>query len=367
MSAEAFDITNPDAVTAYLRCRAHIAPDEPVRVDVLAVSTCNRLVRVERATVAGNDCAEAWVLKQALPRQQVPGAWCSDAGHIGREAEALRWLPQLAPPGTIAPLIFEDPERNLLAMADIPRPHQNWKTMLLEGRVDPAHGGQFGAILATIHRRAAEWPAPSPLPQVFADRSFFEATRLERYYDHTASQVPAARDFMEALADESWNRRLTLVHGDYGPKNLLILPADPGGGGGDRSEPGAEGVVLLGHELLHWGDPAFDVGFALAHLLSLANHLSARRGALRDAAVQFCTTYADTLGPALRDAASEPLAVRHTLGCLLAHVAGRAPLTYLTPAEQQSQQQAVLSLMLQPPATLGELIQAFIAAIGRAS
>jgi 5-methylthioribose kinase len=367
MSGEAFDITNPDAVTAYLRCRAHIAPDEPVRVDVLAVSTCNRLVRVERARTGNAGCGEAWVLKQALPRQQVPGGWCSDPGHIGREAEALRWLPQLAPPGTIAPLIFEDPERNLLAMAAVPRPHQNWKTMLLEGRVGPAHAGQFGAILATIHRRSAEWPAPSPLPQVFADRSFFEATRLERYYDHTASQVPAARDFMEALADESWNRRLTLVHGDYGPKNLLILPADGIDNAGAGTEAGPDGVVLLGHELLHWGDPSFDVGFALAHLLSLANHLSARRAALCDAAIRFCTTYADTLGPALRDATSEPLAVRHTLGCLLAHVAGRAPLTYLTPPEQQCQQQAVLAMMLQPPATLAELIQGFVGGIGRAA
>jgi hypothetical protein len=59
------------------------------------------------------------------------------------------------------------------------------------------------------------------------------------------------------------------------------------------------------------------------------------------------------------------LAVRHTLGCLLAHVAGRAPLTYLTPAEQQRQQQTVLAMTAKPPGTLAELIQCFNAAIGR--
>lgn len=357
MSVEPLDITNPNAVTAYLRCCAHLAPDEPVRVDVLAVTTCNRLVRVERAS------GDAWLLKQALPRQQVPGGWCSDPGHIGREAEALRWLPQLAPTGTIAPFVFEDAERNLLATVAVPRPHENWKVMLLEGRVNPAHAAQLGAVLGTIHRRAAEWPVPSPLPQIFADRSFFEATRLERYYDHTASQLPAARAFMEALADESWNRRLTLVHGDYGPKNLLVLPAADGDGNADGGP--RDRVVLVGHELLHWGDPAFDVGFALAHLLSLAHHLPARRPAFRDGAGQFCTTYAGTLGPALWDATSEPLAVRHTLGCLLAHVAGRAPLTYLTPAEQERQQQTVLAMTARPPATLAELIQDFTAGIGR--
>ena len=56
MSVDSLDITNPNAVTAYLRCCAHVAPDEPVRVDVLALSTCNRLVRVERPG------GEAWVL-----------------------------------------------------------------------------------------------------------------------------------------------------------------------------------------------------------------------------------------------------------------------------------------------------------------
>jgi hypothetical protein len=324
-------------------------------VDVLALSTCNRLVRVERLG------GEAWVLKQALPRPTAPGGWCSDPGHIGREAEGLRWLPQLAPPGTIAPLVFEDAEHRLIAMAAVPRPHENWKAMLIEGRVDPAHAAQFGALLATIHRRAAEWG--SPLPQVFADRSFFEATRLERYYDHTASRVPDARAFLEALADESWNRRLTLVHGDYGPKNLLVLS---GNGDGDGGSAGG-GVVLLGHELLHWGDPAFDVGFALAHLLSLAHHIGARRIAFRDAADQFCSTYAATLGAPLWDATSEPLAVRHTLGLLLAHVAGRAPLTYLTPDEQQCQQQVVLAMTRQPPAALADLIQCFTASVGHAT
>ena len=221
-------------------------------------------------------------------------------------------------------------------------------------------------MLATIHRRSAEWPAPSPLPQVFADRSFFEATRLERYYDHTASQVPAARAFMEALADESWNRRLTLVHGDYGPKNLLILPAD-GDNAGAGTEPGPS-VVLLGHELLHWGDPAFDVGFALAHLLSLANHLSARRAALsrrRHSVLHHLRRHPRPRPPRRRRPSRWPSATP-SAACWPTSPAG-PPLTYLTPPEQQCQQQAVLAMMLQPPATLAELIQGFVGGIGRAA
>jgi aminoglycoside phosphotransferase (APT) family kinase protein len=59
------------------------------------------------------------------------------------------------------------------------------------------------------------------------------------------------------------------VHGDYSPKNVLIH--------GGR-------LTLLDHEVIHWGDPAFDVGFSLTHLLSKAHHRPARRRDFADAA-----------------------------------------------------------------------------------
>ena len=36
-------------------------------------------------------------------------------------------------------------------------------------------------------------------------------------------------------------------------------------------------VSLLDHEVAHFGDPAFDLGFSLTHLLSKALHLEAYR------------------------------------------------------------------------------------------
>ena len=41
-----------------------------------------------------------------------------------------------------------------------------------------------------------------------------------------------------------------LVHGDFSPKNILIHE---------------NRLVLLDHEVIHWGDPAFDVAFCLKH------------------------------------------------------------------------------------------------------
>ena len=59
----------------------------------------------------------------------------------------------------------------------------------------------------------------------------------------------------------------------------------------------------------------------------------------------------------------EPRVVRHTLGCLLARVAGKSPLEYLTPAEATRQRDTVLSLMPQPPTSVPDLIDNFICKI----
>jgi 5-methylthioribose kinase len=63
-------------------------------------------------------------------------------------------------------------------------------------------------------------------------------------------------------------------------------------------------------------------------------------------------------------AALEPRVVRHTLGCLLARVAGKSPLDYLTPEEVTRQKDTVLALMVKPPNSVPDLIAEFDHKIG---
>lgn len=305
----------------------------------LAGGVSNKTVLVERAG------GEAWVLKQALPKLRVKADWFSDPARIRREALALQWLPQLAPAGSITPLVFEEPNQFLLAMRAVPQPHENWKSLLLSGRgLRPRHVRQFGAIIGTIHRSA--WERREELEPLFADRSFFESLRVEPYYAYTAQQTPRAAPFLHALIDATRATRRTLVHGDYSPKNILV----PRGGR----------LVLLDHEVIHWGDPAFDVGFALTHLLSKAHHLPAYRDAFANAAILFWQTYLDSVGDVPWRPDVEPAAVAHTLGCLLARVAGRSPLEYLSADERNRQLAAAVELTRRPPATVGELVKGFV-------
>jgi aminoglycoside phosphotransferase (APT) family kinase protein len=209
--------------------------------------------------------------------------------------------------------------------------------MLLVGRLDPHLVEQFAALLAAIHRRSAE--SSEPLREIFDDRSFFESLRVEPYYAYAADQVPAAHEFLHQLIADTRARRLALVHGDYSPKNILVRDGR---------------LVLLDHEVIHWGDPAFDLGFALTHLLSKANH----RGDSRfvEAAVTFCDVYAGALGAVYRDANLEAMAARHTVACMLARVAGRSPLEYLDTAECARQRDWALRAMKRSSWSLRELI-----------
>jgi aminoglycoside phosphotransferase (APT) family kinase protein len=124
-------------------------------------------------------------------------------------------------------------------------------------------------------------------------------------------------------------------------------------------------MLLLDHEVIHWGDPAFDLGFSLAHLLSKAHHLVARRTAFADAARHYWRVYRETIGQPAWAADLEPCVVRHTLGCLLARVAGRSTLEYLDPAERARQRRAVLDVMAAAPETLNGLIDEFLANLSR--
>ncbi len=335
------DIEEPDALVAYLRRTDRIERDEVPRLETLAGGVSNRTVLLARPS------GETWVLKQALAKLRVQVDWFSSPARIEREALGLIHLAALAPPGTTTPLVFLDPEEHVLAMRAVPQPHANWKIMLLRGEVELDHVAQFARLLGTIHREAA---GRADLAELFADRSYFESLRLEPYYGFAAEQAPEAAAFLHETIAANRANIVTLVHGDYSPKNVLVHD--------DR-------LILLDHEVIHYGDPAFDLGFALTHLLSKAHHLPEHRDAFVHAARHFWGVYGLTVGVATWVEDLEPRAVRNTLGILLARVAGRSPLEYLDAGERGRQRAVVLGLMEAVPGTIPEMIEGFAVGVAR--
>ena len=331
------DIEDFDSLRRYLIGRGHIKPDETISLKRLLGGVSNRTVRV------GWPDGRGWVLKQALAKLRVDVDWFSDPERIGVEAKATRWLNVLAPKDTTPLFVFEDMPNHLMAMEAIPEESENWKSVLLSGEIVSDHFEQFGRLLGTIHRRSSE--AGSEISTVFGDTTYFKSLRLEPYYLYAAEKAPAAAGFLNALVEETMHHRNSLVHGDFSPKNTLIY----------RSK-----LILLDYEVVHFGDPGFDVGFALTHFMSKANHLRSERSRIGAATALFWNVYRREIDSLEWAHTLEPRAVRHTLGCLLARVIGKSPLEYLAPPEAARQQEVVLQLIANPPSGVNDLIAEFI-------
>lgn len=349
-SDNALDIEDRAALERYLVDRGQCAAGTLIEHEVLAGGVSSRTVRAAFAD------GRQWVLKQALAKLRVAADWFSDPRRVHREALGMQVLAELAPRGAIPRLIFDDEQYHVLAMEAVPRPHDNWKSLLLAGRIELDHVIQFAELLGTIHRESSRRRAE--LAPRFADRTFFESLRVEPYYEYSAQREPAAAAFYARLIADTRATHAALVHGDYSPKNVLVH--------GGR-------LVLLDHEVIHWGDPAFDVGFALTHLLSKAHHLLPQRARLQSVTHAWWERYWAVASATAsgHNQATEALAVsgerctRHALGCLLARIVGRSPLEYLSHEERTRQRGALLRLIEQPPTDVPELIEGFLRELSR--
>ena len=117
---------------------------------------------------------------------------------------------------------------------------------------------------------------------------------------------------IQELITEISTLKITLVHGDFSPKNIMIT---------DANKP-----IVLDFEVMHTGNPVFDLGFVSAHLLCkyLRTEDPAHKNPLRETALAFINSYAKTCN--LEVAKSLP---HHVAVIALARVEGVSPINYL--------------------------------------
>jgi 5-methylthioribose kinase len=107
----------------------------------------------------------------------------------------------------------------------------------------------------------------------------------------------------------------TFVHADFSPKNILVH---------------GRGLTAVDFETAHAGDPAFDLGFFLSHLLLKAVRARPDDRPYLDSIDAFWSAYRERVGGALdADTALVRRANAHTAACALARVDGKSPVDYL--------------------------------------
>jgi tRNA A-37 threonylcarbamoyl transferase component Bud32 len=265
-----------------------------------------------------------FVVKQSRSQLRTKADWFSRPDRIYREVDVMRCLSPLLPAGVIPRVDFEDRSQFLFAMEAVPADHRVWKGELLAGAVDLSLAERLGSILAAIHQSTAD---RDDLREQLGDREVFDELRLDPFYRYLQRKHPSLERTLQELIDETLSKSLCVVHADFSPKNILLH-------GGD--------LTLVDFETGHFGDPAFDLGFFLSHILLKAVGRPQWSEQFVQLAERFWDRYtterqfdesADEMHDQTRDFTRRSL--RHLSACLLARVDGKSPVDYLSDGPQK--------------------------------
>jgi aminoglycoside phosphotransferase (APT) family kinase protein len=227
-----------------------------------------------------------------------------------------------------------------------PVQYRLWKPDLAAGDVDIEFAAIVGAKLSAIHAATA---GDHAVEAMFPTGRLFEALRLEPYLRATGRRHPDLAHRLYELADSTAETRLSLVHGDVSPKNIL---------GGPR------GPVFLDAECAWYGDPAFDVAFCLNHLLLKCLLVPARASRMLAAFDRLWASYrvGITWEPV---AAFEARAAALLPALFLARVDGKSPVEYVTSeAEKDRVRRAARPMIENPPTMLAAIRNAWAGEVG---
>jgi 5-methylthioribose kinase len=296
----------------YLRQSGRAPGDAEIRVRELSGGVSNIVLRVD---ITGQP---PFVLKQCRERLRVAMDWRARLDRIWTEHTTLNVLRTILPAETVPDVLFEDRANYLFGMSCAPDEAVTWKSQLMAGHLDTHVAFRLGTILGTIHTDGRSHPS---LGAILADTSLFEELRVDPYYRTVARSDTELAPRISALI-AAMNRpedERTLVLGDFSPKNILVHDGN---------------LTLLDFECAHAGDPAFDLGFFLSHLLlktiRAAPHDPRLTAGIAELAAGFWNAYLDRRRLAAT-ARAELIsrACAHTAACCWARVDGKSPVEYL--------------------------------------
>jgi 5-methylthioribose kinase len=329
---------DPHNAVEFLRSRGWLDRRGSTIAEVLAWGVSNAVLRITP------EASEPFVIKQSREQLRTKDPWFSRLDRVWRETAMMRILQPLLPAGVVPRVLFEDRENYLFGMEAAPAAHVVWKQHLLEGRADAAIAGRLGSYLAAIHCQTALRPA---LQAEFGDTEVFVQLRVDPFYRRVAEASRDAAPHIERLIADMFSHPVCLVHADFSPKNVLIA--------GER-------IVLVDFETGHYGDPAFDLGFFLSHLLLKTIRHAGRFAEYAGLTTVFWETYLHDLQELSTHARFAPVEIQrrtiaHLAACMWARIDGTSRIDYLDASQQQIVREFSRTLFSDPPADGSKLLE----------
>jgi 5-methylthioribose kinase len=278
------------------------------------------------------------VIKQALPKLKVAADWRCDPARSSQEVEALRAVPSLLGSGVVPRVLWVDAANHRFAMERIDADLKNWQTQLSAGEVSLVTAARVGELLALLQMKSAH---DFNLATTFGTREYFDLLRIKPFFVRAAERNPEAREPIDRVIELLRAPGRVLVHGDYSPKNMLARDAR---------------VVILDWEVVHWGEPRFDIAFCLSHLILTGW----RRGCSESSYYAACDAFRSGYvkhGPI----GSHDKVLARVIGALvLARLDGDSPVNFLDELDVEEVRRRALRLLLEPSLSWSELFDGLL-------
>ncbi len=276
-------------------------------------------------------------VKFALGKLKVNEDWFAPV-HRGKAEFAWLQAAGQAVPESVPALYGWSQAQNGFAMEFISGPDVYlWKTALLAGK---QHTGEAATVAQTLGRIHAASVEANFDRSAFHNTDDFESLRVEPYLRFTAQHNSDLAARIHKIADQLVESSVALVHGDVSPKNILFRHAN---------------AVILDAECATMGDPAFDVAFALNHLILKSIHLPDSSENLRTAALQLWDNYAPFID--WEKASQMEARVCALLPVLmLARIDGKSPIEYLSDESRHKVRHIARDLIARPVSQLQTIL-----------
>jgi 5-methylthioribose kinase len=245
------------SVADYLRGVGIAPQSEPLRVEAVGDGNINWVRRVRGA-------AGSWVVKQARPSLERFPQYRVSTERIVFEARYYEEVARFDAWRVCPAVLHFDPKERVLVLEDL-GDAERLDARLARGEAARDAAAALAAFLGAVHRgtRGADLAARFCNDEMrrlhgdhifelpFRENDFPLSPALRQRADEIRADRTLVASFDAAYASYLAPGRV-LVHGDVQPANVLLTAAGP---------------KLLDAEIAHVGDPAFDVGQLLGHLL----------------------------------------------------------------------------------------------------
>ena len=240
------DISNQETLMQYLLDKGHVKPDDTCSITYLGGGVSGTVAFLR----AGG---REMIVKQALAKLKVAEEWLCDPSRMYIEMKSNEIYHRLVPDNAPA-VYFYDHDNYIFGREAAPEHAVMWKSNLMSGLLDFEVAEKVMRSLVVVHNECAK---DKDVAEIFGDKTIFYELRISPYIKFILQKHPRLEGFAAPIIDELMSSQITLVHGDYSPKNVML-----------------EGrkVYITDFEVAHYGHPSFDIAFLSNHLVLKALH-----------------------------------------------------------------------------------------------